>query len=140
MNSKRGLIFRAIPDSRKVRIVPNDKGGVQAVWPNCSVLPPDIFKELEGRANTLWFPRKGKFTQKNVGWIVNMCADADEYASALKALEDLVEGANVPVFNHPKAVAMTRRDIISKRLQGIPNLIVPHLMMIWTGCISFSPD
>ena len=125
MNSKRGLIFRAIPDSGKVRIVPNGKGGLQVIWPNCSVLPPDMIKEMEARANTLWFPQAEDSRQKNVNWIVNFCADADEYETALSALAEMVEGTNVPVFNHPKAVAMTRRDIISQKLQGIPNLIVP---------------
>lgn len=103
------------------------------MWPNCTVIPPDIFKELEARANTLWFPQAEDTTQDTVSWVVNICADADEYELALKALEEMVEGTNVPVFNHPKAVAATRRDLISQSLQGIPNLIVPQ-------CVRFLAD
>lgn len=133
MKAKRGLIFRAIPDNGKIGVAPNGKGGVEAIWPNCTVIPPDFFKELQVRANTLWFPQAEDSTQKSVSWIVNTCADADEYASGLAALSEMVSGTSVPVFNHPKAVAETRRDLISQRLQGIPNLIVPN-------CVRFLAD
>lgn len=130
---KNGLIFRAIPDNGKVQIVSNGKNAVKPAWPNCTVLPPEFHKELEAHANTLWYPQGINSTHSNVRWIVNMCADADEYASALRALSEMVAGTNVPVFNHPKAVAETRRDLTSQRLQGIPNLIVPN-------CVRFLAD
>jgi hypothetical protein len=134
MSDKSGLIFRAIPDSGKVRIVPTPEGGVTPIWPNSAVIPGNLTKELENRATTIWFPRYTESTIPDLNWAVNMCADADEYAEALSELDTAFDGLkNFPIFNHPRSVMMTRRDIIAQRLQGIPNLIVPN-------CVRFYAD
>lgn len=134
MSKNSGLIFRAVPDSGKVRIVPTAEGGVTPIWPNSAVFPSDLAKELDGRASTIWFPRYNESTIPDLNWAVNMCADADEYAAALTELEKAFSGlTHFPVFNHPTSVKLTRRDIISHRMQGIPNLTVPN-------CVRFYAD
>ena len=133
MEKKAGLIYRAIPDSGKTSVVPTDNGNVQAIWPNCTVIPPDIFRELQSRAKTFWFPPKNKASYAHIDWVVNMCADADEYGGALRALDEAFAGSRVPIFNHPRAIATTRRDVISQRLKGIPGLIAPD-------CVRFLAD
>ena len=67
-----------------------------------------------------------------VGWVLNTCADADEYQRGLICL-DRDSGPDCPIFNHPRAVAMTRRDLSASALTGVPNLVVPK-------CIRFKPQ
>jgi len=133
MDTKHGLIFRAIPDTGKVRIVPDPIRGVKPVFPNCTVIPSDTLSEVKKFASVYHFPSRTTLPVADIRWIVNVCADADEYRNALMALAEEFEGKNVPIFNHPKAILATRRDINAERLTGIPNLVVPK-------CVRFLAD
>lgn len=116
--------FRAIPEANFVRFEFSGNKLMQ-VWPNCTVLPLDIYKEMLMKGNSVWYGAKNSSQIEKSTSIVNMCADADEYPIALNWLS---EAANkqTPIFNHPTEILNTRRDRISKVLNDVENLIVPQ--------------
>jgi len=103
-----------------------------AVFPNCIVLAPEIHAELVRHSITFWHPMQDRFPLKGIPWIVNACADADEYRSGLEMLAKATAGTHLPVFNRPEVVLETARDKVIEKVKGIPHLIVPH-------CIKFEP-
>lgn len=127
-----GIIFEAVPNSGTVKVRTSAKG-VSVVWPNKAVFTDKVKAELAQKANSFVHsgdPRHG--INLNTAWVVNSLADSDEYSHALANLAQATK-ADVPVFNHPNAVAATRRDISAKIMLGIPNLIVPK-------CVRFVPE
>jgi len=130
--TRKGLLFCAVPDNGQITTTVGDAGTPQFHIPNSMILPVGLMKQLEAAARTVWFPPTKPITHENVAWIVNFCADADEYCKALRSL-DLAFGATSPIFNHPRAVALSRRDLMAKMLQGTQNLTVPH-------CVRFKVD
>ena len=108
-----GLIYEAIPDNGSVR-VRSVNNGVTLVWPNRAVFTDKIKTELAQSVGT--FVHSGKPNQPinlSCAWVINRLADTDEYENSLATLSDAV-GDTVPVFNHPNAIAASRRDISSK--------------------------
>lgn len=130
---RKGVVFRAIPDTQLVPMQPDGKGFIQPVWPNNTVIPPQMFTTLAQQAPMLWFPAPPNLPLKGVEWVVNMCADEDEYAGALGWLEARMKDWDIrKVFNDPREVRKTRRDRIADLLEGTDNLIVPK-------CLRFQP-
>ncbi len=130
--SPRGLFFCSVPDSGIVQITPKNGQTPVAVFPNCIVLYPELHAELVRRSITFWHPMQDRFPLKGIPWIVNACADADEYRSGLEMLAKATAGTRLPVFNRPEVVLETARDKIVEKVKGIDHLIVPH-------CIKFEP-
>ena len=128
----KGILFEAVPDNGQIGVCVGENGRAQYVWPNRVVLPDDILTKLKKDTVPFLFPPPKSIEYQGASWIVNMCADADEYRNALIGL-DQAFGDKLPIFNHPRAVAMTRRDLSAKLLEGIPNLIVPK-------CVRFKAD
>lgn len=128
----KGILFEAVPDNGQVGMRVGENGRAQYVWPNRIVLPDDILTKLKKDTVPFLYPPPKPIEYQGASWIVNMCADADEYRNALIGL-DQAFGNKLPIFNHPRAVAMTRRDLSAKLLEGIPNLIVPK-------CVRFKAD
>ncbi|MDE4063880.1 hypothetical protein PXK48_22410 [Phaeobacter gallaeciensis] len=128
----KGILFEAVPDNGQVGMRVGENGRAQYVWPNRMVLPDDILTKLKKDTVPFLYPPPKPIEYQGASWIVNMCADADEYRNALIGL-DQAFGDKLPIFNHPRAVAMTRRDLSAKLLDGIPNLIVPK-------CVRFKAD
>ena len=128
----KGILFEAIPDNGQIGALVGENGRAQYVWPNRIVLPDDILTKLKKDTVPFLYPPPTPIEYQGASWIVNMCADADEYRNALIGL-DQAFGDKLPIFNHPRAVAMTRRDLSAKLLEGIPNLIVPK-------CVRFKAD
>lgn len=120
-----GAIFRAIPDAGIVPVTSHPITGFYPVWPNCTVIPDDIIVPIAQKANIYWYPPGQGIALNQSDWIVNLLADADEYASALTWLNGLQAAKSTPIFNHPHDILKTRRDLISQTLQGMPNLLVP---------------
>ena len=128
----KGILFEAIPDNGQIGALVGENGRAQYVWPNRIVLPDDILTKLKKDTVPFLYPPPKPIEYQGASWIVNMCADADEYRNALISLDEAF-GDKLPIFNHPRAVAMTRRDLSAKLLEGIPNLIVPK-------CVRFKAD
>jgi hypothetical protein len=129
---RKGLFFCSVPDDGVVKIKPNNGQTPTAVFPNCIVLAPEIHAELVRHSITFWHPMKDRFPLKGIPWIVNACADADEYRSGLEMLAQATLGNQIPVFNRAEAVLGTARDKIIETVSGIDHLIVPK-------CIKFEP-
>ena len=131
LKKNQGLLFSAIPDSQSVRARVSERGSVEYVWPNSLVLSEKLKKSLLGRSVKFYFPSPTPATFKNVPWIINTCADADEYSSGLLGLDDAF-GSSAQILNHPRAVVASRRDKVASLLDGIDSLTVPK-------CIRFVP-
>jgi len=123
MKKSNGILFESIPDSGQAHVYVGEDGSPNFVCPNLTVIPIDILMKLENLSGFLYPPPK-PIVRTNTNYIINLCADADEYHRALTML-DQIAGDKVPIFNHPRSVLMSRRDLSSKLLNGIPNLIVP---------------
>ena len=128
----RGLFYCSVPDSGIAQIKPKNGQTPTAVFPNSIVLYPELFLELMRRSITYWHPAQDTFPLRGIPWIINTCADADEYRSALEMLAKATAGTKMPVFNRPEVVLGTARDKTPDLVSGIPNLIVPK-------CIKFEP-
>ncbi|MBI1218636.1 MAG: hypothetical protein GC186_08825 [Rhodobacteraceae bacterium] len=130
--AKPGILFRSIPGNGMVGIKVGDNGLPLPLFPNFVVLPGVLLNRLDRIASTYWYPPPDHLQAlSGLEWIINGVTDADEYRSALISLDDGF-GEKAPIFNHPRAIAMTRRDISSRLLQGIPGLTVPK-------CVRFAP-
>lgn len=130
-NRAQGHILSALPDDGSVMVRLDAQGRPVPVWENRIDLPDTGRDWLIRSARTVWAgvaPAEGA----EADWSVNVLADPDMYARALVWHDDhLTPGARV--FNHPRAVARTRRDLSAAVLAGVPGLEVP-------ACHRFTPQ
>lgn len=125
----RPVSFRAIPDKGEVLVRIAANGKRKFVLPNSLAVPKGLSTELDQMTDVVWYPRPPTPNPPAVPWIVNHCADADEYRSGLIWLDETF-GATVPIFNHPRALARSRRDHSAAALQGIAGLRVPRCVRL----------
>ncbi len=121
----RPINFSALPDKREVRVRIGKDGKPIPGFPNRLIMPMDLQTELARTADQLWYPHPLPSHLRNPSSIINHCADADEYRSALIWLDEAFS-PSVPIFNHPRAIARSRRDLSSQALAGITGLTVPQ--------------
>jgi len=119
-----GLIFRSLPGSRTWRMELTPRGVPDFIAPNELVLPKPLDAGLNRAARTYWHPQPDVPWPARPAWILNTCADADDYARAIQLLDEAYPGT--PIFNHPRAVMAARRDIAGLILKNIPGLEVPR--------------
>jgi hypothetical protein len=62
--------------------------------------------------------------------MVNQIANADTHRGSLERCAELCEQVEVTVINRPGKVLQTTRDMLSKKLQGIPGVIMPRTIRI----------
>ena len=125
-----GKLFRAVPSEGRIPVTIGMDGKPKACFPNTVVLPETIAAEIRSACASFWFTKDRQITLEDTPWAVNTLGDADEYTDALIALDEAI-GSDKPIFNHPRAVAMTRRDLSAMLLDGIPNLIVPKCIRLF---------
>lgn len=66
---------------------------------------------------------------KGTHYIFNQISEADTHQNALARLQQICAAhPQIPVFNRPEHVALTRRDLLYHRLKDIKNLIVPQTL------------
>ena len=121
----RPLAFCAVPDTGEVPVTISEKGKPVPFFPNSLPLPSDLRADLLDITDELWCPRPALSDAPVTPWIVNRCADADEYRNSLIWLDEAY-GALVPIFNHPRAIARSRRDHSARALHGVAGLTVPR--------------
>jgi len=119
-----GITLKAIPDSGKIEIKPGKNGAPRYMWRNTLILPDSIHEQLKKTSIYFVYPPENRIDFKGISWIINTCTDADEYRNSLIGIDEDF-GRIKNIFNHPRAICMSRRDLSSKLLSGIPNLIVP---------------
>jgi glutathione synthase/RimK-type ligase-like ATP-grasp enzyme len=125
----RPISFCAVPDNGEIGVRIMADGKPTALLPNRLAVPKELRAELELTTDELWYPRPPAPNPPAVPWIVNHCADADEYRNGLIWLDETF-GASVPIFNHPRAIARSRRDHSAAALQGIAGLKVPRCVRL----------
>jgi hypothetical protein len=103
----------------------SDQGMPVFVIPNQLRFTRDVEAELERAARTYWHPQPEAPLPAQPAWIVNCCADADDFARALQILDESYP-AGTPIFNHPRAVMAARRDVAGLVLKNITGLEVPR--------------
>jgi glutathione synthase/RimK-type ligase-like ATP-grasp enzyme len=123
------LIFRALPEDRMVTVKTGPDGKPVYFWSNALTIPQSMLEGLHERGVEFLYPSPPSIDIRGMSWIVNLCNEPDQSRSAMHAL-DTVFGGNVPIFNHPRAIHMSRRDLSASVLSGIPNLIVPKTIRL----------
>lgn len=93
--------------------------------PNQLIFSREVESELSNVAQTFWYPRKDVPLPAQPEWIVNTCTDADDFAKAIRVLDETYSG-RTPIFNHPRAIMAGRRDIAGVILGDVPGLAVPR--------------
>lgn len=124
-NSVSGLSFWALPDDRRLRVRLNKAGKVEFVRHNMLVLPQEASDYLSQNARDYWYPQSDTVTEQRPEWIINTCTDPDTFSDAMTWLDETY-AATIPIFNHPKSIAMSSRERQAQQLTGIKNLVVPH--------------
>ena len=119
-----GLVFNALSESRTCRLIMRDKGAPDLFFPNRLVLHPALETTLAQNAQSFWYPQPEAPLPAEPAWVLNTCADADTFLTALLGL-DMAYPAGPAIFNHPRAVMTARRDIAGVVLSGIKGLEVP---------------
>lgn len=122
-----GLICAGLPDDAAISVFLDASHAPSFHFPNLLELPQAARTRLESRNAIKWFPLAQRHDGAPPGSAVNMCAHLDAYSKALTAIDDLV-GTGLPVFNHPRAVAMARRDVASALLREVEGLGIPKLV------------
>lgn len=128
-----GAALVGLPDSREVDVTLNARGRPMIRYRNRMLPPAEALALIDPLVWSAWAPpAPDSPTLPRPDWAVNMMADADYYAAALAWHDDWL-GTSVPVFNHPRAIAQTRRDLSARRLAGIEGLVTPT-------CVRFTAD
>lgn len=128
-----GAALTGLPDSQEIALTLGTRGRPIIRYRNRFQPPAEALDLIDPLVWTAWAPPAPDAPAlPRPEWAVNMLADADDYAAAL-AWHDGWLGTSVPVFNHPRAIAQTRRDLSARRLAGVPGLVVP-------ACVRFMAD
>lgn len=130
---RRGAALVGLPDSQELDVALGGRGRPIIRYRNRFLPPSEALDLLDTQVWTAWGPPAPDAPAlPRPDWAVNMMADADDYAAALAWHDDWL-GPSFPVFNHPRAVAQTRRDLSARRLAGVPGLVTPV-------CVRFVAD
>ena len=62
--------------------------------------------------------------------ILNLITEAEENGRVLENLRKFIRGYRDRVINRPEAVLQTTRDLVARRLAGIPGLVVPRVLRL----------
>lgn len=127
-----GTSLVALPQSGKVRVRLESNGRQTTNFPNRIAFPEMSKRWLHQNAPQLWCPPEGPARLLRFSWALNLLADPDDYRHAL-IWQDEAIAPDIPIFNHPRAVAQSRRDLSAQRLAGVPGLVVPP-------CVRFKAD
>jgi glutathione synthase/RimK-type ligase-like ATP-grasp enzyme len=79
------------------------------------------------------FLRQQRALEPGYECILNLFTEAEENGRVLENLRKLVRGYRAPVINHPEAVLQSTRDLVARRLAGVPGLIVPRVIRLRGG-------
>lgn len=131
-DNPQGASLMALPLLRKVTVRKKTSGNLTFRFPNLITFPEQTKLWLDGHAPKLWCPPEGPERERRFAWAVNLLADPDEYRNALIWQDEMI-APEIPIFNHPRAIAQTRRDLSVQRLAGVNGLVVPP-------CVRFRGD
>lgn len=118
-----GLALVALTGDGRVLVRLDPKGRPALRWENCLVLPDATARWLGQATRKVWADGRVPPIGRR-DWAVTLLADAEMYAGGL-AWHDANLPADLPVFNHPRAIAQTRRDLSAAALAGVLGMVVP---------------
>lgn len=130
--AQQGARLVALPMSGTVTVNREMSGRLSAYFPNRIAFGASSKRWLDSHAPELWCPPEGPARNRHFAWALNLLADPDDYRHAL-IWQDEAIAPEVPIFNHPRAIAQTRRDLSAQRLAGVPGLVAP-------ACVRFRGD
>jgi glutathione synthase/RimK-type ligase-like ATP-grasp enzyme len=124
------LLF-GLPDDRRAPIIVSDDGksisydllGTVGMLPYLSPARFSLFV-------TYVEPGRAWLTKLAPGPLLNHVAEPDRCSEALELIRQIVAKSGRPCFNHPKAIARTTRDEVSRTLSGIEGLRVPRTIRV----------
>jgi glutathione synthase/RimK-type ligase-like ATP-grasp enzyme len=129
---RKGVLFSALPTDQRIAVKVGANGKPMMVLPGRIVLTSEMKEALNRTADELWHPEIDERQLQGADWLLNMLADPDRYREALEYLDSRLVGFDNPIFNHPRAVLNTSRDVVWKTLKDVNHLTAPK-------CVRFSP-
>lgn len=125
-------VLFGLPDDQKATILVAEGDGKPLHYDlagTVGVLPHLAREKFKTHVIYLW-PGRKESVRLGPGALLNHIGDADICSVALKQAEQLMSKVDRPCFNHPRAVARSTRDEVSRILDGISGLKVPRTVRI----------
>jgi glutathione synthase/RimK-type ligase-like ATP-grasp enzyme len=128
---KNVLFVSGIPDNHIVEVISASLNGIlnYKYTGTCDLYnymsPPDWNKQL------IMLDHQTAPVELSQGthYIVNQIAEPDTHPNVLARLQGICDAhPEIPVFNAPKHIALTRRDVLYHQLKDIKNLVVPQTL------------
>lgn len=66
----------------------------------------------------------------NYQCVLNLVTDPDQHPQTLQRIRKLLRGFRGRIVNNPDAVLRSSRDLVARRLSGIPDLVVPQVLRL----------
>jgi hypothetical protein len=79
------------------------------------------------------FFRQQRALEPGYECILNLITEAEENSRVLENLRKFIRGYRARVINRPEAVLHSTRDLVSRKLAGIPGLIIPRVLRLRGG-------
>ena len=76
------------------------------------------------------FFRQQRALEPGYECILNLITEAEENGRVLENLRKLVRGYSARVINRPEAVLQSTRDLVARKLAGIPGMVVPRVLRL----------
>jgi hypothetical protein len=124
-------VLFGLPDDQKATIiVAGDGVPLNYDLAGTVGLLPHLAKErFKTHVIYLW-PGRKESVRLGPGALLNHIGDPDICSVAVKQAEQLMSKVDRPCFNHPRAVARSTRDEVSRILEGVRGLKVPRTIRI----------
>jgi hypothetical protein len=79
------------------------------------------------------FFRQQRVLEPGYECILNLITEAEENSRVLHNVQKFVRGYRARVINRPEAVLRSTRDLVARKLDGIPGLVVPRVLRLRAG-------
>jgi len=76
------------------------------------------------------FFRQQRALEPGYECVLNLITEAEENGRVLENLRKFVRGYGARVINRPEAVLQSTRDLVARKLAGIPGLVVPRVLRV----------
>lgn len=133
---RHGFALRCLPDRGVVRAVMGTDGSPKLRIPGMMEVPGLADPSLARVYREAWHsPGRPVALPARVEAVANLITSVEDCAQSLCDL-DAALPAGLPVMNHPRAVALTRRDMAEAVFSPLPGLAVPRMRRL----IADAPD
>lgn len=122
--------------SDSLRLIHDDKeepvvaAGNNDSWRFLSRLQPARFSWSRVHLTPNYFRQARRFDLRQDRVVWNVISDPDQNPRLLPVAERFLAEARVPVVNPPAQVLRTTRDQVAARLQGLPGVVAPKVLLL----------